>query len=699
MTAEPASTARHALPLARLAFLLLAPLSVAAAVAAAVDGWDGGLAGRVGWICLTLVWALAGAALLLRLGSERLGTLAVLFAFLATAVAVTAAINRDRPGGEAAVLAEALAIALLPALLLHILLALPDGSLVADEGRVAVGVGYLLATGVGVLLWTQRPTMPAWPVVVEAALVAVVGANGVASRYRPARSAERRRLAGAMLSLAAALEVVLVGLTLHILVGWPTHVLAIAALATVPIPLGLLLEPSRRFRGATDRLLVHAITLAGLTALVAAVYLVVVAWLGHAPTEEQQSLVALSIMAAAVCAVLYVPLRKRLAGFANQLLHGSGLAPVEVVRSFGAQLSRAVPLDDLLLQLAESLRTSLALEAVEIWTGSGGMLDRVASDPDRGPAWLRLSASEETVVARAGVSGPAWLAVWLPQLLEDREDAVVRIAPISHAGELYGLLVAERAVGGPAFDDAVERALADLASQVSLALRNVRLDSQLQASLDELRRQADELRASRARIVVAADSERRRIERDLHDGAQQHLVGVAVNLDVVRGLVDSNPERAKDILAELRASAQEALEVLRDLAHGIYPPLLQDRGLGEALANAARRAPIPARADTPGLRRYDAEVEATVYFCCIEALQNAGKHAGEGAQATVRVWEEEGGLLFEVADDGSGLAPGAGRGSGFTNMRDRLGAIGGKLRIESAPGRGTRVIGAIPLDS
>jgi signal transduction histidine kinase len=476
-------------------------------------------------------------------------------------------------------------------------------------------------------------------------------------------------------------------------------VLAIAALATVPIPLGLLLEPSRRFRGASDRLLVHAITLAGLTALVAAVYLVVVAWLGHAPTEEQQSLVALSIMAAAVCAVLYVPLRKRLAGFANQLVHGSGLAPVEVVRSFGAQLSRAVPLDDLLLQLAESLRTSLALEAVEIWTGSGGMLDRVASDPDRGPAWLRLSASEETVVARAGVSGPAWLAVWLPQLLEDREDAVVRIAPISHAGELYGLLVAERAVGGPAFDDAVERALADLASQVSLALRNVRLDSQLQASLDELRRQADELRASRARIVVAADSERRRIERDLHDGAQQHLVGVAVNLDVVRKLVDSNPERAKDILAELRASAQEALEVLRDLAHGIYPPLLQDRGLGEALANAARRAPIPARADAPGLRRYDAEVEATVYFCCIEALQNAGKHAGEGAQATVRVWEEEGGLLFEVADDGSGLAPGAGRGSGFTNMRDRLGAIGGKLRIESAPGRGTRVIGAIPLDS
>ncbi|HUK94628.1 MAG TPA: histidine kinase, partial [Gaiellaceae bacterium] len=477
------------------------------------------------------------------------------------------------------------------------------------------------------------------------------------------------------------------------------RVLAIAALATVPIPLGLLLEPSRRFRGATGRLLVHAITLAGLTALVAAVYLVVVGWLGHAPTHEQKSIVALSIVAAAVCAVLYVPLRKRLTGFASQLVHGSRLEPDEVVRGFGVHLSRAVPLDDLLLQLSESLRSSLALEAVEIWTGSGGKLERVASDPDRGPAWLRLSASEETVVARAGTSGPAWLSVWLPQLLEDREDGVVRVAPISHAGELYGLLVAERATDGPAFDDEVEEVLAELASQVTLALRNVRLDSQLQASLDEVRSQADELRASRARIVAAADEERRRIERDLHDGAQQHLVGVAVNLQVVRRLVDSNPERAKDILHELWDSAQEALAVFRDLAHGIYPPLLQDRGLAEALANAARRAPVPARVEAPGLRRYDAEVEATVYFCCLEALQNAGKHAGEGARATVRVWEEEGGLLFEVADDGSGFADGAGRGSGFTNMRDRLGAIGGELRIESALGDGTRVLGAIPLDS
>jgi signal transduction histidine kinase len=162
--------------------------------------------------------------------------------------------------------------------------------------------------------------------------------------------------------------------------------------------------------------------------------------------------------------------------------------------------------------------------------------------------------------------------------------------------------------------------------------------------------------------------------------------------------LDSDSEKAKAILDELRATVQEAMQDFRDLAHGIYPPLLQDRGLSDALANAARRATIPTRIEAPAARRYDPEIEATVYFCCLEALQNAGKHAGQGARATIRLWEEEDALLFEVADDGSGLDPAlAGSGTGFTNMRDRLEAIGGGLRIESTLSRGTRVTGTIPL--
>jgi signal transduction histidine kinase len=220
----------------------------------------------------------------------------------------------------------------------------------------------------------------------------------------------------------------------------------------------------------------------------------------------------------------------------------------------------------------------------------------------------------------------------------------------------------------------------------------------LQASLDEVRRQAEALQASRARIVAAADAERRRIERNLHDGAQQHLVALAVKVRLARQLGERDPAKANTLLEELGGDLEDALQELRDLAHGIYPPLLADKGLAEALASAARRAVIPTEVSAVDIGRYAAEVEAAIYFCCLEALQNAAKHAGEGARASVRLWEEAGGLLFEVADDGVGFdVRRTGVSGGFTNMNDRVGAIGGTLRVESAPGRGTKVAGAIPL--
>jgi signal transduction histidine kinase len=226
----------------------------------------------------------------------------------------------------------------------------------------------------------------------------------------------------------------------------------------------------------------------------------------------------------------------------------------------------------------------------------------------------------------------------------------------------------------------------------------VRLDSALQASTEQLRRQAEELRASRARVVSAADAERRRIERDLHDGAQQHLVGLVVNLRLARELADADPAQAKALLESLGDHAKQAFEELRELAHGIYPPLLLDRGLAEALRAVASRAPIGARVDADGIGRYPPQVEATVYFCCAEALQNAAKHAGADAHATVDVREEQGMLRFEVADDGPGFDPrSAPRGAGLTSMSDRLGALGGRLTIAPGADRGTRVTGAIPL--
>ncbi len=194
--------------------------------------------------------------------------------------------------------------------------------------------------------------------------------------------------------------------------------------------------------------------------------------------------------------------------------------------------------------------------------------------------------------------------------------------------------------------------------------------------------------------------ERRRIERDLHDGAQQHLIGLAVHLRLARDLAESEPAKAQEILGALGDDVQEALDELRDLAHGIYPPLLQDRGLAEALAAAAGRAPMRTRVEVSGIRRYEPDVEATVYFCCLEALQNAAKYGGDGATATVRVREEVDSLAFEVADDGAGFDMKDRRtGVGMTNMRDRVGAIGGSLQVESAPGHGTTISGLIPLES
>ena len=213
-----------------------------------------------------------------------------------------------------------------------------------------------------------------------------------------------------------------------------------------------------------------------------------------------------------------------------------------------------------------------------------------------------------------------------------------------------------------------------------------------------LRLEVEELRASRARVLAAADAERLRIERALHDGAQQHLVSLAVNLQLARQLADSDPVAAKMLLEEIGRDVREALEDVRELAHGIYPPLLIDRGLAEALKAAASGASIPTRVEATALDRYPSEAEATAYFCCLEALQNAARHGGAGAQATVRVWPEEGALLFEVIDDGAGFEPSATRrGAGLTSVSDRLGALGGRLTISSESGHGTRVSGTIPL--
>jgi signal transduction histidine kinase len=220
---------------------------------------------------------------------------------------------------------------------------------------------------------------------------------------------------------------------------------------------------------------------------------------------------------------------------------------------------------------------------------------------------------------------------------------------------------------------------------------NRRLTERVETSLTELR-------ASRARILAAADEERRRIERDLHDGGQQRLVALRIRLELAEELMRQDPARARGMLHLLGGEVEAALDELRSLAAGVYPSLLAARGLPDAIRTAALQSPVPTLVEVDGSDRYSQEIETAAYFCCIEALQNVAKHAPEASSVTISL-NRNGGLRFEVQDDGPGFTLDAAMGDGLVNMRDRLAAVGGELDINSAPGGGTKVVGTIPVDA
>ena len=644
-------------------------------------------------------WCLAAFVVARRRPDEPLAVLMAAGAAVGAVALLGAALvaSDDADTGE---VVRAIGVALLPAVGVHLALGLPAGELVTKLRRVTTGVAYAVSVGLAGLLVDERPDVPVAPVAVVVGAGLFVGVLGYLTRCRRAKTAyDRARLQWVAWAVVVASAISLVAFVLHALVDWPHAVRGVALSTTVLVPLALALGASERIALRIDRLLVHTITLAGLAAMVAACYLLIVLGLGREPTGDEQTLLGLSMIAAAVAALLWLPVRERLTDVATRRVYGERHAPDEVLRTFGSRLTRALPLDELLLQLAESLKKTMLLSVAEVWTRGTSGLERAVSVPERGAGRIALAGEEETVIARAGVSGAAWARIWMPAILEGTDDEILRVAPITNSGELLGTIVVRRPEGALPFTEADDQALTELARQVGLALHNVELDSALQESLDEVRRQADELRASRARIVEAGDAQRRSIERDLHDGAQQHLVALAVNVNLARQLADSDLDTTKEMLTQIGHDLQDAVQELRNLAHGIYPPLLMDRGLQEALSAAAGRAALPTAVDGEGIGRYSQLVEAAVYFCCLEALQNAAKHAGEGSEARIVVREQEGALLFEVSDDGAGfdMESGAPRGHGFVNMSDRVGAIGGTITVESSPGHGTKIAGRIPL--
>jgi signal transduction histidine kinase len=260
---------------------------------------------------------------------------------------------------------------------------------------------------------------------------------------------------------------------------------------------------------------------------------------------------------------------------------------------------------------------------------------------------------------------------------------------VEHAGELLGALAVRKPATDP-ISPADDKLVADLAAQAGLVLRNVRLTEELRARLDDLR-------AAQKRIVAAQDRERRRLERNIHDGAQQQLVALAVKARLARSLTERDPVKAAEMLEQIEHETNGALEDLRDLARGIYPPLLADQGLEAALVAQARKSPVPVEVVAADVDRLPQEVEAAIYFSTLEALQNAAKYA-EASRATITLRRSNGSLTFTVVDDGKGFDTGTIRyGTGLQGIADRLGALDGRLEVSSRPGAGTSVSGEVPV--
>jgi signal transduction histidine kinase len=433
-----------------------------------------------------------------------------------------------------------------------------------------------------------------------------------------------------------------------------------------------------------------ALGLGALAALGAALLLV-----GRFPERDEHDFAAAGVVGAVAGGA--VTLLATRAGLALVATSGRPpLSPAAVVERFGERAAGTLPADELDRQLVESLRSALVLRRAELWELIGGELVCTTAVPLPVPAPVAVDRRQAELLAGVAVVGEAWLDLWLPGLLGSRDGARLRVAPARHGGAVLGLLVGERAPADPPFAGADDQALADLGRRLGVVLHNRRLDTALQGTLDDLQVANADLRASRARLVAAADDERRRIERDIHDGAQQHLVALAVELGLLRELVADRPEAAAAV-AELQQAARETFRQLRDLAHGIYPPLLTEAGLGEALREAGlRAAPAVQVTVDAAVGRHPADVETAIYFCCLEAIQNASKHA-PGSHVAVRARDDPTGVQFEVADDGPGFDPAtATTGHGRRTMVDRLGAVGGTVAWRSAPGQGTTVAGWVP---
>ena len=428
-----------------------------------------------------------------------------------------------------------------------------------------------------------------------------------------------------------------------------------------------------------DVVLNKTVVYGALALFISCVYVAIVVGVGSLLGPGDRPNVVLSIVATAIVAVAAQPVRARMQRVANRLVYGDRASPYEVLTQLAGRVGGEYATEDVLPRAAKVIAEGTAAARADVWLRFGEELRLAARWPsggEDGTEPIQLNGAHGIDLIRGA----------------DRS------MPIYHQGDLLGAIGVTKPPGEP-ITPAEDKLLADLASQAGLVLRNVGLTAELRARLDEQSQQAAELRSSRQRIVAAQDAERKRLERNIHDGAQQHLVALAVKLRLAKTLARSDTAKAAAMLTELRGETAEALETLRDLARGIYPPILEEQGLAAALHAQVYRSGLAVTIEADGLRRHPIETEAAIYFCCLEALQNAGKYA-EASSVTLQLREEGDHLIFSVADDGRGFDPDTvARGSGLQNMADRVVALGGDVEVTSAPGLGTTVLGHVPSNA
>jgi signal transduction histidine kinase len=421
-------------------------------------------------------------------------------------------------------------------------------------------------------------------------------------------------------------------------------------LMAMPVAIGIAMLRHRLYD--IDVVISRGLAYAGLAILITIAYLLVVVGVGLVLGTGGRPNLPLTIVAVALLGFLINPARVRLQRVANRLVYGAPADPYALL----AELSKtpaAGDLDHALGQIAQAMARGLGSRRARVRLLLPGSLARTATWPQ----------------GATGHVGPA--------------------IAIIHQGEVVGELEADGS-GDQGLTEA-------LTAHAGLALRTLRLSAELDARLAELESQAQELIASRTRLVQAEETERRRLERDLHDGIQQDLVVLIAKARLARNQVARDPVLAAETLAELQGSAQHALEDLRALARGIHPAVLSSRGLVEAVAAMAARMPVGVKVDADSSVseiRYAPEIEGAAYFLVAEGLANVLKHSG-ATQATVTIRAVDSWLQIAIADDGRGFEPGAVRESGLRGLRDRVEALGGHVAIDGQ-GPGTRLKASLP---